>query len=45
MTNVIVSKRNDTNVSMIENVFMKKKLKRVEMNVNIGNNSWEIAIV
>jgi len=39
MTSVVVSKGNDTNVMMIKNVFAKKKAKRIEMNVDIGNNS------
>jgi len=45
MTNVVVNKRNDTNVTMIKNVFVKKKAKRIEMNVDIRDNSWKIVIV
>ena len=45
MTSVVVSKGNDTNVTMIKNVFAKKKAKRIETNVDIGDNSWTIVIV
>jgi len=45
MTSVVVSKGNDTNVTMIKNVSAKKKVKRIETNVNIGDNSWKIVIV
>ena len=45
MTNVIVSKRNDINIAMIKKVSAKKKTKRIEMNVNIGDNSWKIVAV
>jgi len=45
MTNVVVNKRNDTNVMMIKNVFAKKKAKRIETNVDIRDNSWKIVIV
>ena len=39
MTSVVVSKENDTNVMMIKNVFAKKEVKRIETNVDIGDNS------
>jgi len=42
MTNVVVGKRNEIDVSMVENIFAKKKAKRRELNVNIGDYSWEI---
>jgi len=42
MTNVIIQKRNDINVSVIKNVFAKKKTKRIDTNVNIGQNSWKV---
>jgi len=45
MTNVVVSKRNDTNVTMIKNVFAKKEAKRFETNVDIRNDSWKIVII
>ena len=45
MTNIIISERNDVNVAMIKNVFMKKKTKRFEMNINIGNDSWRIITI
>jgi len=45
MTSVVVSKRNDTNVTMIKNIFMKKKMERIETNVDIRDNSWKIVIV
>ena len=45
MTNVVVSKRNDTNVMMIKNVFAKKEVKRFETNVDIRDDSWKIVII
>jgi len=45
MTNVVVSKRNDTNVMMIKNVFAKKEAKRIETNVDIRDDSWKIIVV
>ena len=45
MTNVIISKRNNVNVTMIKNVFTKKKTKRFETNINIGNDSWRVVTV
>jgi len=45
MTSVVVSKRNDTNVTMIKNVFAKKKAKRIETNVDIRDNSWKVITV
>ena len=45
MTNVVVSKRNDTNVMMIKNVFAKKEAKKIETNVDIRDDSWKIIVV
>ena len=40
--NVIVRKRNDVNVSVIKNVFVKEKSKRFDANVNIRQNSRRV---
>jgi len=45
VTNVIVSKRNDINVTMIKKVSAEKKAKRIETDVDIGDDSWKIAVV
>jgi len=45
MTNVIVRKRNEIDISMIENIFAKKKSKGRKTNVNVSNNSWKIITV
>jgi len=45
MTNVDVGKRNEIDVSMVENIFAKKKAKGRESNVNICDYSWEINTV
>jgi len=45
MTNVVVDKRNEIDVLMVENIFAKKKAKRRESNVNICDYSWEINTV
>ena len=45
MTNVIVSKRNNINVTMIKTVSVKKKAERIETDVDIGDNSWKIIAV
>jgi len=45
ITNEIVSEGNDTNVSVVKNVFAKKKLKRAKTNIDIGNYSWKIVFV
>ena len=45
MTNVVVSKRNDTNVTMVKNVFGKKEAKRIETNIDIRHDSWKIVII
>jgi len=45
VTNVIVRKRNDINITMIKKVSAKKKVDRIEMDVDIGDNSWKITIV
>jgi len=45
VTNVVVNKGNDTNVMMIKDIFAKKKVKRIETNVDIRDNSWKIIIV
>ena len=45
MTNTVVSEGNDTNDSMVKNVFTKKESKRAEMNINIRNYSWEVIFV
>jgi len=44
VTNVVVRKRNDINIMMIKKVSAKKKAERIEMDVDIGDNSWKIAI-
>jgi len=45
MTNVIVRKRNEIDILMIENIFAKKKSKERKTNVNVSNNSWKIITV
>jgi len=45
VTNVIVSKRNDINVTMIKKVSAEKKAERIETDVDIGDDSWKIAVV
>jgi len=45
MTNVVVSKRNEINVSMVKNIFAKEKAKRRKANIDIGDNSWEIVTI
>jgi len=45
VAHVIVSKKNDINITMIKKVSAKKKMKRIETDVDIGDNSWKIAIV
>ena len=45
MTNTVVSEGNDTNVSMVKNVFAKKESKRAETNINVRNYSWEVIFV
>ena len=45
MTNVVVRKRNEIDISMIENIFAKKKSKERKTNVNVSNNSWKIITV
>jgi len=45
VTNVIVSKRNDINVTIIKKVSAKKKVERIETDVDIGDDSWKIAVV
>jgi len=45
VTNVIVSKRNDINVMIIKKVSAKKKAERIEMDIDIGDDSWKITIV
>ena len=42
MTNVVVRKRNEIDISVIENIFAKKKSKRRKTNVNVSNNPWKI---
>ena len=45
MTNVVVSKRNEINVSMVKNIFAKKKAKGRKANIDIGDNSWKIVTI
>ena len=45
VTNTIVSEGNDTNVSMVENIFAKKELKRAKTNIDVGNYSWKVVFV
>jgi len=45
VTNVIIRKRNNINITMIKKVSAKKKADRIETDVDIGDNSWKIAIV
>jgi len=42
MTNVVVSKRNKINVSVVKNIFAKEKAKA---NIDIGDNSWKIVTI
>jgi len=39
MANVVVSKRNKINVSVIKNIFAKEKAKGRKANIDIGDNS------
>jgi len=39
MTNVIVSKRNEINVSIVKIIFAKEKAKGRKANIDIGDNS------
>jgi len=45
IANGIVSEGDDVNVSMVKNVFTKKKTKRVKTNIDIGNYSRKIVFV
>ena len=45
MTNVIIGKRNEIDIPMIENIFAKKKSKGRESNIDISDNSWKIIAV
>jgi len=38
VTNVIVKERNETNISVINNVFAEQEMKRRKTNVYIGND-------
>ena len=42
ITNVVVRKRNEIDILVIENIFAKKKSKRRKTNVNVSNNPWKI---
>jgi len=39
MTNVVIDKRNEIDIPMIENIIAKKKSKGRELNVYISDNS------
>jgi len=41
----IIYERNEINVSMIENIFAKQKLKRRQTNVDVEYDSWRIIAV
>jgi len=41
---VIVKKRNEKNIPVVKNVFVKRKLKRGQSDVNINNNSWIVVL-
>jgi len=45
MTNVVIGKRNEIDIPVIENIFAKKKAKGRELNVDISDNSWKIITV
>jgi len=45
ITNEIVREGNDANVTVVKNVFAKKKSKRVKTNIDIGNYSWKVVFV
>ena len=45
ITNEIVSEGNDANVTVVKNVFAKKKSKRAKTNINIGNYPWKVVFV
>jgi len=45
MTNVVVSKRDEINVSMVKNIFAKEKTKERKVNIDIGDNSWKIVAI
>jgi len=44
VANIIVEKGNKVNVSVINNIFAKKKTKRQKMNVNIRNDSGRVFV-
>ena len=37
---IVIEKRGENNVSMINNVFTKWKTKRKKSNIDVNNNSW-----
>ena len=45
MTNVVVSKRNEINVLMVKNIFVKEKAKGRKVNIDIEDNSWKIVTI
>ena len=44
-TSVVIEKGNETNIPMINNVFLKEKMERRKTNVNIGKDSREVLLV
>jgi len=42
MTNTIVKKRYEINITIIKNIFMEKKPHRRKANVNIYDDSWRV---
>ena len=44
-TDVVAKERNEKNISMINYVSAKWKLKRGKMNVNISHSSWGVQLI
>ena len=44
-TSVVIEKGNETDVPMINNVFLKEKMERRKMNVNIDKDSREVLLI
>jgi len=42
ITNTVVEKGNETNVTMVKNVFTEKKAQRRKVNIDVYDNSWKV---
>ena len=43
-TDIVGKERNEKNISMVNYVSIKRKLKREKMNVNVSHDSWEVRL-